>query len=355
MSSPHNPPTGDKSRTMNAWQYDKAQAPMEAHLRLNENTACPPTDPLPAGKSLIRVITAALNPVDWKLPEIPFVGGLAAKTPATPAIDFCGRLLKPDPRRDGLKVRQLVFGRLDKPCQFGTLADQTVVPSDGCVPVPDGVNPDQAASIGTAGLTAYQCIVPFLGPVTTDSRIFINGGSGGVGTWGIQIAKAHGCYVSASCSTANVSLCQELGADEVLDYNKVDVAKTLAENHKDAPFDLIVDAVGTPENLYHASERFLQPQGYFIQPAGTPSLSQLMELADKMIRPSWLGGGKRPFRFMAVRNNRGDFSNIAALIRDGKVKPVVEEKYAFDDVMKAYKHLKTGRARGKLLVKVGSI
>ena len=290
--------------------------------------------------------------MDFKLPEVPLAGNFATKPPATPSIDYSGRLLKSDPASEDLKAGQLVFGRLDRPCQLGVLAQQTIAPSDGCVPIPEGVDPDQAATIGTAGLTAYQCIVPYL-PSPSGSRIFINGGSGGVGTFAIQIAKALGCYVSTSCSTPNVSLCESLGADEVLDYKSCNIAKSLAEKHKDDPFDLVVDAVGSPENLFKAADVFLKPQGKFIQPGAHISLAGIRSVTSRALQPSILGGGKRSWCFISVKNSRADFEKIAEMIQQGKVKAVVEEKFAFEDLVRAFERLKTSRTKGKLLVKVG--
>lgn len=148
--------------------------------------------------------------------------------PASPGLDYCGKVLSAGSKVD-VKPGQLVFGRLDKPGQFGTLAECIVTNRDGAVPLPEGVDPDSAAAIGTAGLTAYQCIVPF---AKAGEKIFINGGSGGTGTFGIQCAKAIGCHVTTSCSTANVQLCKDLGADEVIDYKTSDLTKELEAKGK---------------------------------------------------------------------------------------------------------------------------
>jgi NADPH:quinone reductase-like Zn-dependent oxidoreductase len=143
---------------------------------------------------------------------------------------------------EDLKSGQLVFGRLDSPRRFGTLGGYIIPPRAGTVPLPDGVEVDDAACIGTAGLAAYQSIVPY---VKKGDGVFINGGSGGTGVFGIQIAKAKDCYVVTACSTANVELCKRLGADEVIDYKKSGVVEILKKSGR--KFDLVVDNEDAPK------------------------------------------------------------------------------------------------------------
>jgi NADPH:quinone reductase-like Zn-dependent oxidoreductase len=117
-----------------------------------------------------------------------------------------------------------------------------------CIPLPEGVNPDDAATIGIAGETAYRSIVP---NVQTGDRVFINGGSSGTGTFGIQIAKLLGCHVTVSCSTSAIELCKELGADEVFDYTKTDLIAELIESGKTEPFDLLIASVSQSHGQVH--------------------------------------------------------------------------------------------------------
>ena len=146
---------------------------------------------------------------------MPLLSWLAIPKPAIPGIDIVGRIVKPA-NGSSLKTDQLVFGAASASALAGAgLAEYAAVPSNGVVTVPSGMDLIDAASIPVAGLTAYQSIIPHVKP---GSRVFLNGGSGGVGVFAIQIAKAVDCHVTTSCSTTNVELCKSLGADEVIDY-----------------------------------------------------------------------------------------------------------------------------------------
>lgn len=269
------------------------------------------------------------------------------KRPASPGLDYSGRVISSG--SPTLKPGQLVFGRLEGPTQFGTLAQYTVVPAAGCIPVPDGVSPEHAASIGTAGLTAYQCIVPNAG---AGDRVFINGGSGGTGIFGIQIAKTIGCHVTTSCSTGNVGLCKSLGADEVIDYKTTDVTTKLKEGGQ--KFNLVVDNVGSPLDLYSTSHHFLKADGKFVQVGAAVSVSSTVNLVSRMVRPGFLGGGKRKFEFVQVKNKAEDFEQLGRWMAEGKVKAVIDQSFAFEDGDSAYAKLRTGRAKGKIVVNISS-
>ena len=190
---------------MRAWQFSATGGGIEANMKINEK-ATPPPAKLTPEKVYVEVISMALNPVDYKFAELPLVGRLVISKPASPGLDFCGRVISTGSKTK-VKPGQVVFGRLDGPTKFGTLAECIVTKQDGAVPLPEGIDPDHGAAIGTAGITAYQSIVPF---AKAGDKIFINGGSGGTGTFGIQIAKAIGCHVTTSCSTPNVQFCKDL-------------------------------------------------------------------------------------------------------------------------------------------------
>merc|ERR1711964_867342 len=143
----------------------------------------------------------------------------------------------------GFKVGDRVFGRLE-PGQFGSLGEFVVAAYDACAVLPDGLDEDLAAGVGTAGLTAYQTIVP---NVKEGDRVFINGGSGSVGTFGIQIAKAVGCHISVSCSTGKIEACKLSGADEVIDYTKEDVTQRLVD--VGLVYSLVVIMSGHPRRI----------------------------------------------------------------------------------------------------------
>jgi NADPH:quinone reductase-like Zn-dependent oxidoreductase len=188
--------------TMRAWQWTTCSTTLKQAIQINEEALLPTAIRLLAsGESLVQVHAAALNPVDYKLAELPVVGRLAIPKPATPGLDFAGKVLQVGPDC-GVEVGQMVFGKLEPKQQFGTLGEYIIGSKAGTVPIPNGVTVEQAATLGVCGLVTYQCLTP---NVKVGDRVLINGGSGGTGTFAIQIAKALGCYVTTTCSSRHIS------------------------------------------------------------------------------------------------------------------------------------------------------
>jgi NADPH:quinone reductase-like Zn-dependent oxidoreductase len=188
--------------------------------------------------------------------------------------------------------------------------------------------------------------------VKPGDKIFINGGSGGTGTFGIQIAKALGCHVTTTCSPSKADLCRSLGADEVIDYTSADVAQALKA--KGQVFSLVVDNVGVPDNLYKAADDFLLPQGKFIQIGAPVGLGAAKTIVSRSFIPSFLGGGKRKYEMStSIRHDPTALKQLAQWIAEKKVKPVIEQTYELEDLPKAFEKLKTGKCSGKLVVHMG--
>lgn len=317
--------------------------PLTKSLRVDTNVPLPKNaDPLPANSVLVRVAYTSLNPVDSKIADLPLLGGLVF--PGIPCFDYAGTVIKS--RDTNFKDGQRVFGMTDIP-KFGACAEYVVAPAKSCVALPDNVKLEDAATLGIAGITAYQTIVPF---VTKGSKVLINGGSGGTGTFGIQIAKAVGCYVTTTCSGPNVQLCKDLGADEVIDYRTQNVVDTLKRSGKQ--YDLIVDNVFGDVGLYWSCHAYLKPGAKFLTIAGGPSLWFIKDFLSVMLWPSMLGGGKRSFKFLGAAANLQDYEKIAAWVGEGVVKPVIEKTYDIEDIREAFERLNSGRTRGKLVVKI---
>lgn len=339
---------------MRAWQFTAVHGGLENSLHLNTSAALPPHDAKALGndKILVQVLAAAVNPVDYKLAETPVVGRLVIKKPSSPGLDFAGRVAATGNTDSEVKVGQLVFGRLDQPTQFGTLAEYTVARTQMVARVPEGVSVQDAACVGTAGLTAYQSIAPNVKKGNGD-RVFVHGGSGGTGIWGIQIAKTLGCHVVTTCSGKNVELCKSLGADEVIDYTKEDVVEALKKKVDASSggrmFDLVVDNVGNRGALYWQCHHFTSHGAKYVQVGAEPRL----DLPMKMFWPGFLGGGKRKFHMMLVHTNKGQLEEIGQWMAEGKVKPVVDQVLRMEDASKAFERLKTKRTVGKIVVSVG--
>lgn len=327
---------------MKAWLWTDATGGLEKNI-YRSDMATRPGQTLYKDQVLVQVISTSLNPADYKVPEIGLLLKLAVSTPASPGLDFCGRVVATGPAATGLKPGQLVFGCLNPPLQFGALAEYVVCPSNVLVPLPEGVDPDHAATIGIAGQTSYQVLRP---QVSEGDRVFINGGSGGCGIYAIQIAKILGCHVTVTCSTRNIELCKDLGADEVIDYTATDVVQTLKQ--KGRVFSLVVDMIGSPDDLYRESHHFLLPGKPFVQ----VGVASMLTAAERLLRPRLLGGGQSPYQVVLFRNRQDQLRQLGEWIQQSKIRVVLDSTFEFDDTVKAFEKLRTHRARGKIVVHV---
>lgn len=330
---------------MKAWLYSSVSGGLENNLF--QAASGTPKPRITDDQILVEVFSSALNPADYKVPEL----GLAVRPmisfPAIPGMDFCGRVAETGNKIDSYRTGERVFGTYTGSLGRGSLAQYVAVGKDMLASMPEGVNVDHAASIGTAGLTAYQALKD---NVKEGDKIFINGGSGGTGIWAIQVAKALGCHVTTSCSTANVELCKSIGADEVLDYKKEDIIKQL--ERKGAIYQLSVDNVGSPSNLYNQSHLFLSPPGKFVQVGLGSGIGALGQLTSNLLLPGFLGGGKRKYQVIVAKTKNEDLQQLGKWVQEGKIKAVIDETFEWENAPKAFEKLKTGRAKGKIVVRV---
>lgn len=355
-----NTTTADWPTTMRAWTYANGSGGLEKALKLEPTAAAPPSSLLTPDAVLVQVHYMTVNPADYKLAELGVLARGLVSPPASPGMDYAGRVVQAGANAAKLySAGQFVFGRI-APNKYGTLAEYIVVKDgEGLAHVPEGGDLAQYGAIGTCGLTALQSIKPYVpatpGEGDAAAKVFINGGSGGTGTYGIQIAKALGCHVTVSCSGSNAEFCKSLGADEVIDYREKDVSQELKS--KGQVFTLVVDNVGyspaKQEDLYVAANKFLKDDGHFIQIGGGASKEMIKAMAKRAVLPAFLGGGKRTFKAIMTTQSHADLETLATWFKDGKVKSVIEEApVPFDEAPKAYEKLKTGRTKGKIVVQV---
>lgn len=328
---------------MKAWQYDSVAGGLEKHLKIDEAAAQPA---IGDDEILVEVHAMALNPVDYKITEsgMPLT---ALGLKCIPGADFCGKVAKAGKKIDSFQIGEWVFGAKVGAVSNGTLSQYVSVAQDCLTSLPSGVQVDDAATVGIVGLTEMQAIKP---NVKAGDKVFINGGSGGTGVYGIQIAKALGCHVTTTCSTGNVELCKSLGADEVIDYKTNDIVEALTA--KGPVFQLAVDNVGTPGNLYKQSASYLLPKGKFVQVGATPSLGGFAQIGSNFLVPGFLGGGKRSYQLLMAKASTDDLKQIGAWMKEGKVRAVRDEVFEWEDAPKAFEKLKTGRSKGKIVVHV---
>lgn len=345
-----------------AWVYSGAGAGLEKALKLKTDTAPPSKSLLGRESVLVRVSHMSTNPVDYKVAETSLLARALVSPPASPGLDYSGTVVSVGSNVTAYKPGQSVFGRIE-PAKIGTLSEYIIVKDgEGLAPVPEGLEDrmDQLAGVGTCGLTALQSIQPYApggqegDAAVKGERVFINGGSGGTGTFGIQVAKALGLHVTASCSAANAELCRELGADEIIDYKEQNISEVLKSKGK--VFSLVVDNVGyTPsgqQDLYQAANDFLVEGGHFIQVGGGVSAALVKSVLKRSLVPAFLGGGKSDFKMIMTKQSHEGLATIGNWIKEGKVKVVIDEMFSFEDAPAAYAKLKTGRAKGKIVIKV---
>ncbi|KAH6884482.1 putative zinc-type alcohol dehydrogenase-like protein C16A3.02c [Thelonectria olida] len=329
--------------TFRSWQYSSTAGGLEKNLALNTIPMLQPK----ASQHLVRIIAAGLNPADYRLSEFQFLHRVAFPKPASPGNDFAGYIVQPAVGST-LKPGQFVFGGAGTNFMYGgSLSEYAVASVDNVVPIPTGLSTLDAAGISIAGLTAYESVLPHSEP---GSRVFINGGSGGVGSFGIQIAKVEGRHVTVSCSTANVAHCKSLGADEVIDYKTQNVLQAL----KDSPdkYDLVVDYVGNDHNLFWEADAYTKPTAKFVTVAVSHHLSFIRFVTTAQYMPKFLSGAKRQHVTVFGIPKREVLTQIAEWMVEGRVKAVIDSKFEFEDVREAYQRLKTGRAKGKIIVEV---
>lgn len=327
-----------------------------------------PVPRLPASGqySVVRVLYAGLNPVDYKLASLPYGLSRLALGPAPiiPATDFVGRIRDTtDPK---FKHGDLVFGVNGSPSKFGTLAQVTTAKNASITKVPADFPHErlnELGCVGVAGMTALQTLkrsnLPFAktNGAERGGRVFINGGSGGVGSMAVQIAKhIFGCdKVVASCSGGNADLVRNLGADTVIDYKKGPVADQLRQwTQTNGKFDHIVDCVGSDHSLYYQCHHYTNTGANYVNIGAGINIGGIISMARAFLTPSFLGGGQRPYVFVAMSQNRQDLDDLVFWMQEGKLKVLIEDGNTYDmnHATQAFEKLKSGRTRGKLCIKV---
>lgn len=296
--------------------------------------------PVPqANEVLVKVYAAAANPLDWhKMRAAPFLvrlsdGLLAPKDPRLGA-DIAGRVLEVGSQVTQFQPGDEVFGEIGA----GGFAEYVAVKPNAIAPKPANLTFAEAATIPVAGFTALQGLRD-TGKLQPGQTVLVNGASGGVGTFAVQIAKAFGAEVTGVCSTRNLELVRKIGADQVIDYTQTDFTRTGRR------YDLILDAIGN--RSVADCRRALTAQGVCAV-AGFTTLARLFQI---LLLGSW--GGQKMSNFLA-KPNQADLLALKALVEAGKVQPVIDRSYPLAETAEAIRYLETGRARGKVVINVVS-
>lgn len=286
---------------------------------------------------LVKIYACAANPLDWhRMRADPFIvrfgDGLTKPKDPRLGADIAGRVEAVGNAVTTLQPGDDVFGEIGA----GGFAEYVCAKETALIKKPATLSWEEAAAVPVAALTALQGLRD-QGKLQRGQQVLINGASGGVGTYGVQMAKAFGAVVTGVCSTRNLALVRELGADEVIDYTQTDFAATGRQ------YDLILDAVGN--RSVTDLRRALTPQG-ICAVAGFTTLARML--------PIILFGrrGQQTISSFLAKPNQPDLQTIAELLVNGDVRSVIDRCYPLAETAEAIRYLETGRARGKVVVTV---
>ncbi|MBL8116054.1 MAG: NAD(P)-dependent alcohol dehydrogenase [Anaerolineae bacterium] len=303
--------------------------------------------PIPkANEVLVKIHTAAANALDWHFVRAdPFLArlenGLTKPKNTKLGADFAGRVEAVGSSVTRFKPGDEVVGN-NFGCGLGAFAEYINVSEDVLVMKPSRVSFEDAAAVPTAALTALQGLRD-KGQLQPGQKVLINGASGGVGSFAVQIAKALGAEVTGVCSTRNMDMVRSIGADHVIDYTQEDFT------HNGQQYDLIYCAVGNRSLSDY--QRALKPQGVCVI-AGFTTLRLMFQHLILGPRRSKVGG-QRIGTSGTVEPNQKDLTFMMGLLETGKVMPVIDRCYPLSETAEAIRYLETGRVRGKIIIGVG--
>ncbi len=297
-----------------------------------------------ASDILIETKATGLNPIDYKM-----VGGglkdmVPLSLPSTIGFDVSGVIVEKGAEVTKFELGDAVYTRVPQQ-QMGTVAEYVAVESRVVSKKPDNISFEEAAGLPLVGLTAIQALESV--GLKENDRVLIHAGSGGVGTFAIQYAKAKGAFVYTTTSTTNVDMVKALGADRVIDYKTEDY-KTIAKD-----LDIVFDTLG--DNYTLEAFEIIKEGGKVTTIVGPPdeetavhmgmSDYNLPEQLSKLISEK-----SAIYKLTWMQPNGEQLDKLSSMVKDGKIKPVVDKVYSFEKGIEAYLYLATGRAKGKVII-----
>ena len=293
---------------------------------------------------VVRVRAASINAYDWHMLRgspylVRMMAGLRKPKTSAMGVDVAGTVEAVGKNVTGFRSGDEVFGsRNGSLAQYVRGTEKSVL-----APKPAGLTFEQAAAVPMAATTALQGLRD-KGQVKPGQRVLINGSSGGVGTFAVQIAKALGAHVTAVCSTRNMDMVRSLGADEVIDYTKEDFTRSGRR------YDVILDVAGT--GSLSSRRRVLEPEGILVG-VGSADNSGMASIIAGMIETAVVSRlGKQKMPFFLAQNSKEDLLELTRLIEAGKIRPVIDRTYPLSETAEALRYLETGHARAKVVITV---
>jgi NADPH:quinone reductase-like Zn-dependent oxidoreductase len=314
-----------------------------ANLKLQDVEKPVPND----DQVLVRVRAASANPYDWHFvegtPKVMRMMGVGLRKPKDTrlGVDFAGTVEGVGKNVTQFKPGDEVFGG-----RTGAFAEYVCPRADRAIALkPANITFEQAASVNIAGITALQGVRD-KGKVQPGQKMLINGASGGVGTFAVQIAKTFGANVTGVCSTRNVDLVRSLGADQVIDYTKEDFTKG------EQRYDVILDNV-TNHSLLECRRVLTRDGKYIMIGGGGPNEQGFIGPLANPIKAMLLSPFvSQKMGMMMADANQKDLTVLADMMQSGKLKPVIDRTYKLSEVPEAIRYLEQGHARGKVVITV---
>lgn len=305
---------------------------------------------------LVQVHAAGVNLLDSKIRNGEFKMILPYKTPFILGHDVSGIITKVGSRVSKFKVGDAVYAR-PADYRIGTFAEFISMNENDVAIKPANISMEEAASIPLVGLTAWQALIEKAN-LEKGQKVFIQAGSGGVGTFAIQLAKHLGATVATTTSAANINLVKSLGADIIIDYKKEDFETILKD------YDVVLNS--QDKRTLEKSLRILKPGGKLISISGPPdpgfgkqiNANWFLKIALKFLSAGTRKKAKRldvNYSFLFMRAQGEQLSEITKLIESGVIKPVVDKVFPFEQNNEAMSYVETGRVKGKVVVKVNSL
>lgn len=302
---------------------------------------------------LVEIHAASLNPIDFKIKEGKVKFLLSYKFPLILGNDFSGVVVKVGERVKAFKPGDEVYGRPRK-SRIGTLAEFIAVHEDDIWLKPQNLTFEEAASIPLVGLTTYQAFSDIL-HLQKGQKILIHAGSGGVGTFAIQLAKRMGAFVATTASDKGYELVKSLGADLIINYKKENFEELLTG------YDAVFDTLGG--DVLEKSFRILKPGGQIVSVSGMPNARFGKEANLGWMKTAMLSIVSRKitalerktqtkYHFLFMKASGAQLKILTEMIEAGQIKPVIDKVYQLKDTAQAFDYLESGRAKGKVIVKV---
>jgi NADPH:quinone reductase-like Zn-dependent oxidoreductase len=291
---------------------------------------------------LVRVRAAAVNIGDWHLLRgMPYVmrlvAGLRRPKREIPGLDIAGQVEAVGGNVQQFRPGDEVFGW----CK-GAFAEYVCAPARNLLPTASNLTLEQSAAVGDSAFTALAAVRD-QGKVRPAQRVLINGASGAVGTFAVQIAKAFGAHVTGICGTANLDMVRSIGADEVIDYTREDFVQTGQR------YDVMLDLVGN--RPLSDCRRALTPRGTYVL-VGVKDMGRWFGLGRQTTALLLARFVRQRVRVFIVRHNTEDLAVLKKLVEAGKVTPVIDRRYTLSEVPEALRFLGEGHSRGKIVIAV---